>query len=193
MIAPEQRRVLLDRARRALSSLLAPRSSAGTPPATGSDSPLPGHNGIFVTLRCRGELHGCIGTLDAGLPLGRAVEGCSISAARDPRFPPLAASDLPETRIEISVMGPGRVVAGPGEIRAGTDGLIVTLGARRGLLLPQVATEHGWDASRLLVETCLKAGLPAGGWKAPGARVEAFEAEVFGEDDPGPGVSGSAG
>ncbi|HXI03518.1 MAG TPA: AMMECR1 domain-containing protein, partial [Candidatus Saccharimonadales bacterium] len=111
MIAPEQRRVLLDRARRALSSLLAPRSSAGTPPATGSDSPLPGHNGIFVTLRCRGELHGCIGTLDAGLPLGRAVEGCSISAARDPRFPPLAASDLPETRIEISVMGPGRVVA----------------------------------------------------------------------------------
>lgn len=155
----------------------------GDPQALPAAPALPPHAGVFVTLLTEGELRGCIGSLDPGQPLGDAVVGCAISAATDPRFLPLEPGELRSTRIEISILGPGRRIRSEDEIRVGIDGVRVSCGSRRGLLLPQVAPRLGWTARRLVEETCLKAGLPADAWRSTEAVVEAFPAEVFGEPE----------
>jgi AmmeMemoRadiSam system protein A len=138
--------------------------------------------GLFVTLHRGGRLRGCIGTLSPTGDLTRVVSEFALRAAlEDPRFPPLEERELGECAIEISVLTAPRPVAGPEEIEIGRDGLILELGGRRGLLLPQVATEWGFDPPRFLAEVCEKAGLPPDAWRRPGARVWAFEAEVFSE------------
>lgn len=138
--------------------------------------------GAFVTLEKGGELRGCIGSIHAAAPLAQAVSSSAISAAfRDPRFLPLAADELPEIEIEISVMSPIVTVANVEEILVGRDGLIITKGGQTGLLLPQVATEYGWDRETFLGQTCQKAGLPPDAWRSPNCRIERFSAEVFGE------------
>jgi AmmeMemoRadiSam system protein A len=137
--------------------------------------------GAFVTLHTGGELRGCIGRVDADTPLYLAVEQLAVAAAtRDPRFDPLRAEELPETRIEISVLSPPRA-GKPDEIELGKHGIVVTRGVRRGLLLPQVAVEHKLDRERFLDETCGKDGLPPGAWRDPSTRLELFTADVFGE------------
>lgn len=137
--------------------------------------------GVFVTLRCGGCLRGCLGTLDGRLPLGEAVVRLAGDAAEhDPRFPPLGAAELEGLGVDISVLAPPRPVQDPSEIVIGRDGLIVGDGHRRGLLLPQVAIEHGWDCEQFLAHTCLKAGLPWDAWRN-GASILRFEAEVFGD------------
>ena len=103
------------------------------------------------------------------------------SAFDDPRFPPLAPDELPQCTIEISVLTPARLIEGPEYIAIGQDGLILEAGRRRGLLLPQVANEWGFDAPRFLDAVCEKAGLKPGDWRAPGTRLWAFGAEVFSE------------
>lgn len=139
--------------------------------------------GAFVTLRTReGELRGCIGTINAVAPLHQAVASSAVSAAfRDPRFPPLQSGELERLELEISVMGPIELVTTIEEIEVGRDGLIISRGRYAGLLLPQVATEYGWDRLTFLDQTCLKAGLPRGAWRAEECRVEKFSAIVFGE------------
>ncbi len=137
--------------------------------------------GAFVTIHTGGELRGCIGRVDADTPLYLAVEQLAVAAAtRDPRFDPLRAEELPETRIEISVLSP-LVDGKPDDIEIGKHGLVITRGVRRGLLLPQVAVEHELDRERFLDETCAKAGLPPGAWKEPGTSLQLFTADVFGE------------
>lgn len=181
MIEPARRVALLAAARAALQG--------GEPSPAGDDSSPEGGSGpsspvsVFVTLRRLGELRGCIGVLEDPGPLEQAVGRCAVSASRDPRFPPLREEEWPEVRIEISVLGGWRPVAGPEEIVTGRDGLLVTQALHRGLLLPQVATEQGWDATRFLEQACAKAGLPPGAW-CRGARVQAFSAEVFSEAGP---------
>jgi len=138
--------------------------------------------GLFVTLRKAGELRGCIGTLAPDGDLTRIVPQFAIrSAFEDPRFPPLAPQELEQCTIEISVLTPARPIEGPDDISVGHDGLILEAGRRRGLLLPQVATEWGFDALRFLDAVCEKAGLRPGDWRAPGTRLWAFRAEVFSE------------
>jgi AmmeMemoRadiSam system protein A len=139
--------------------------------------------GAFVTIHVGGELRGCIGRVDADTPLYLAVEQLAVAAAtRDPRFDPLRAEELADTRVEISVLSP--VVSGkPEEIEIGKHGVVVTRGVRRGLLLPQVAVEHGLDRERFLDETCAKAGLPPGSWKEPETVLQLFTAEVFREPE----------
>jgi AmmeMemoRadiSam system protein A len=135
--------------------------------------------GVFVTLRLRGRLRGCIGRITPGDPLWRVVpEIARCSALDDPRFPPLGPHELDAIELEISVLGPMRGIRGPEEIRPGLDGLIIRRADRSGLLLPQVASEAGWDAVRFLEETCVKAGLPRGAWTLD-AEIVAFTAEVF--------------
>jgi AmmeMemoRadiSam system protein A len=137
--------------------------------------------GAFVTLTRDGELRGCIGYPDADRPLVEVVVGCAAAAAsRDPRFEPLSLLELTEIQIEISVLGPLLPVRDPAEILIGRDGLVVELGRRRGLLLPQVASEREWTAATFLTQTCLKAGLSPDAWQS-GAQVFRFEADVFGE------------
>ncbi len=138
--------------------------------------------GAFVTLHAHGELRGCIGHIEADRPLPDVVASCAVSAASsDPRFPPLTTSELPALEIEISVLGPLELVHDIDEIEVGRHGLLVESGWRRGLLLPQVAPEWGWDAPTFVAQTCRKAGLAPDAWPDSGARLYRFEAEVFGE------------
>jgi len=135
----------------------------------------------FVTLRRHGELRGCIGHVERDEPLGRILARAAVSAASaDPRFPSVTASELPELEIEISILGPLEPITSPDEIEIGRHGLVIEHGWHRGLLLPQVAPEWGWDRETFLAQTCHKAGLPRDAWKN-GAKVWRFEAEVFGE------------
>jgi AmmeMemoRadiSam system protein A len=107
------------------------------------------------------------------------------AAFEDPRFPGLSAEELPGCTIEISVLTAPRPVEHPEDIVVGRDGLIIELGGRRGLLLPQVATEWGFDRTTFLAELSRKAGLPPDAWQLPSARLWSFQAEVFAEGEEG--------
>ncbi|MBZ5535806.1 MAG: AmmeMemoRadiSam system protein A [Acidobacteriia bacterium] len=140
--------------------------------------------GAFVTLTQAHQLRGCIGYTAALKPLYETIMDCAVSAAtRDPRFAPLQAEELPRTHIEISVLSPMFEVKDVNEIVAGKHGLMISRGNRRGLLLPQVATEYHLTREKFLDQTCMKAGLPPKSWKEPGTRIEAFTAVVFGEPE----------
>jgi AmmeMemoRadiSam system protein A len=143
--------------------------------------PLSIRAGAFVSLHHDGQLRGCIGHIEGDEVLGILVPRSAIAAcSADPRFEPVAPHELPALQIEISVLGPFESVTDESRIVIGRDGLFVEEGWRRGLLLPQVATEWGWDREAFLAQTCHKAGLPIDAWKR-GARVWRFEAEVFHE------------
>jgi len=153
------------------------------PPRPVPVAELPQASGAFVTLKKDGALRGCIGTLECRRPLADEIARVAVSAAReDPRFPPVTASELPALSVEVSVLGPLEPIdpADPEAIIIGRHGLVVEHGWRRGLLLPQVAPEWGWDRDEFVAHTCRKAGLPMDAWRH-GAQVFRFEAEVFGE------------
>jgi AmmeMemoRadiSam system protein A len=138
-------------------------------------------SGAFVTLHKGEQLRGCIGYIVSEAPLYRTVIEAAVSAAfEDPRFPPVQAEELDGLEIEISVLSPPVDVKDLSEIVVGRDGLIVSDGFHRGLLLPQVATEYDWDREAFLSHTCLKAGLPAKAWRS-GVSIQRFEAQVFNE------------
>ncbi len=109
-------------------------------------------------------------------------EAARASAFNDPRFPPLQASELGEIGIEISVLSPLRRVASVEEVRVGVHGVMLRNGLYSGLLLPQVATEYGWDRETFLTHTCYKAGLPADCWRSDETEIEVFSAVVFSEE-----------
>ena len=136
--------------------------------------------GVFVTL-CKGKrLRGCIGQIEALRPLYATVRECARAAALDdPRFDPVAPAELSSLRLEISILSPLVVVA-PEQVEVGRHGLLISRGAQRGLLLPQVAVEWNWDRERFLEETCMKAGLSPDAWQH-GARIQAFTAQVLKE------------
>lgn len=167
---------------------------AGTPQVSPREleaaeaGPLAAARGAFVTLRKRGRLRGCIGYVEPRTSLASAVvENARHAARSDPRFPAVTPDELPELSIEISALTPLVPLRRPEEVVVGRHGLLVSQGGLRGLLLPQVATEHGLDAEQFLGETCRKAGLPRDAWRQ-GAQVSTFEAEVFGEESsPGEG------
>jgi AmmeMemoRadiSam system protein A len=139
--------------------------------------------GAFVTVHREGELRGCLGRLELDWPLGRTVAHlAALVSDSDPRFDPVSVHELPRLEVEISVLTPERPIDRLDEIEVGRHGVIVERGSRRGLLLPQVASEHGWDRETLLAHTCLKAGLPADAWRGD-VRILVFEAQVFAEKD----------
>jgi AmmeMemoRadiSam system protein A len=177
MLTRIERDALLRFARDTISAHL----SGGAPPSPVHLDESQHHAGAFVTLHADGDLRGCIGQPGSEGPLDAVVGHCAVAAAtEDPRFPPLTADELPQVNIEISVLTPIRQVDDVREIEVGRDGLIVQDGIRRGLLLPQVAAERGWDRDTFLSHTCLKAGLRPDAWRA-GAKISRFQAEVFSE------------
>jgi AmmeMemoRadiSam system protein A len=181
VLTAEQRQTLLSIARRSIEAV-----HDGRRPEldrAGLDEVLTRPSGAFVTLHTKsGDLRGCIGSIEAVAPLCDAVSSSAVNAAfRDPRFVPVTREELPNLHVEISVMSPIEQVADVAEIEVGRDGLIIRRGGRAGLLLPQVATEYGWDRETFLRQTCVKAGLPPDSWRSPDCRVERFSAEVFGE------------
>ncbi len=138
--------------------------------------------GGFVTLKKNGQLRGCIGYIEAIKPIIETVMDMAKSAAfNDWRFPPVTADEVPHIDIEISVLSPITQIDDPAVIEVGTHGIIITRGSDRGLLLPQVATERGWDRETFLEQTCVKAGLPVDIWREPGTKIEVFSADIFSE------------
>jgi AmmeMemoRadiSam system protein A len=174
-----QRIALLGIARRAVEGFV----GSGTIPAEeGAWGKLAAPGAAFVTLTKNGRLRGCIGFTEAVAPLFKVVQECAVAAAtEDPRFPPVTPKELPSLRVEISVLTPLFPIR-PEEVEVGRHGLMVSQGRMRGLLLPQVPVEWGWDREAFLDQTCLKAGLPPSAWQH-GATLEAFTAEVFGEEE----------
>ena len=137
--------------------------------------------GAFVTLKIEHRLRGCIGHVMGVSPLWLAVrENAEAAAFRDPRFPALGRDELAVVRIEISALTP-MSPSSPDDVVVGRDGILIERGSSRGLLLPQVAVEYGWNAETFLDATCRKAGLEAKCWRESGTTVSTFSAEVFGE------------
>ena len=177
------RKSLLRQARRAIANAIGVTPVADPIPNPQSQIPEDVLAGAFVTLKMKGQLRGCIGYPEPERPLVDVVEHCAVSAAiSDPRFPPLSPAEWDDVSLELSVLGPIEPVDHISEVVIGRDGLIVELGRRRGLLLPQVAAEWKWDAEQFAAQTCIKAGLPPDAWQK-GAKLFKFEAEVFSESD----------
>jgi hypothetical protein len=136
---------------------------------------------VFVTLTEHGELRGCMGILEPTRSLGEAVAIAAISAALDdPRFRPVASEELRAIHVEISVLGPATSIDDPATFQAGLDGVIVERNGRRGLLLPEVATEFSWGAVQVFDAACRKAGLPRDAWLDPATRLSTFRTVRFG-------------
>ena len=136
--------------------------------------------GVFTSLYLKCQLRGCVGYVIPAYSVYRAVaETARAAAFDDTRFSPLTIEEAPGLEIELSILSPPRPVA-PDAIEIGRHGLLIGMAGRRGLLLPQVPIEHGWDRATFLEQTCHKAGLAGDAWQK-GASIEAFTAEVFGE------------
>jgi len=136
--------------------------------------------GAFVTIEKHGQLRGCIGYILPMYPLYETVIEVAQSAAlKDPRFDPVQPKELPDLEIEISVLTVPEKISDPSTIEVGKHGIIMKRGFYQGLLLPQVATDYGWDRETFLEHTCLKAGLPRDAWKDKNTEISIFSAQVF--------------
>jgi AmmeMemoRadiSam system protein A len=183
MLTDGQRRALLTIAWKSVSAAVAGGQLAVLPPSN-----FPYASGVFVTLKHHGRLQGCLGTLECLQDLGQEVIRCAADAARsDPRFSPVTAEQLPGLSVEISVLGPLEPIDFDRPLSEclaiGRHGLVIERGRRRGVLLPQVATERQWTAEQFVQQTCIKAGLDPDAFRH-GAAVYRFEAEVFGVESP---------
>ena len=162
--------------------------SAGVPLPESFDAP----SGAFVTFRTYPErdLRGCIGYPYPVMPLKQALAESARSACHDPRFPVLKKEELGKITVEVTILTPPEPVTEKdpqkiiGSIGIGRDGLMIECRGRRGLLLPQVATEQGWDAPEFLQWVSAKAGLPPDAWTYPDARLFTFRGTIFSEKSP---------
>ncbi|MDE3180050.1 MAG: AmmeMemoRadiSam system protein A [Acidobacteriota bacterium] len=180
-LAAADQLALLRIARRALDKHIR-QQDLPPPPMPAPTLERPG--GAFVTLHKSGALRGCIGRYESANPLYKTVHECALSAAlHDPRFDPVRADEVPRLQIEISALSPLADVTAD-EVVPGLHGLLVSRAGFQGLLLPQVAVERGWDRICFLEQTCLKAGLDKDAWRR-GARIRAFTAQVFAENERG--------
>jgi len=172
----EERVVLLRLAHESILSALEHREISLDPPSPHFSEP----RGAFTTIYYQGQLRGCVGYVLAVISLYRTVaETARAAAFEDTRFPPVTSAEARALEVSLSILSPLRAIK-PDEVEIGVHGLIVSYGGRRGLLLPQVPVEHGWDRLTFIEQTCQKAGLPRDAWKN-GATLEAFTAEVFGD------------
>jgi AmmeMemoRadiSam system protein A len=170
---------LLSQARESIRSKLAGRSYPRNPP---DDPGLALASGAFVTLKKNGLLRGCIGRMESDLPLWETVALMARAAAfEDPRFPPVSEDELPGLSLEISVLTPFEPLDDPSLLEVGRHGLLIEKGFSRGVLLPQVAVDHGWGAEEFLANVCLKASLPTDAWKDPDTKLFVFSAVIIEE------------
>jgi len=177
-LTKDQEKSLLRLARQAIIHYL----EKGSPPEIETDDKtFKQKRGAFVTLKVKDQLRGCIGYPTPYKPLFETIVDVAISAAtKDFRFPSLEMKELHVTKIEISVLSLPKLIKDISEIEVGKHGIIITKELNRGLLLPQVSLEWGWDRETFLNHACMKAGLEEDAWKK-GAQIEIFSAEVFSE------------
>jgi AmmeMemoRadiSam system protein A len=174
--SPEERAILLRLAHEAIETALDGRPLLLDPPIPH----LAERRGAFTTIYRHGELRGCVGYVFPSNSVYQAVaETARAAAYDDPRFPPVSREEAPDLKVSLSILASPKPIA-PEQIEIGRHGLLISLAGRRGLLLPQVPVEHGWDRITFLEQTCRKAGLPSDAWQK-GAAIEAFTAEVFGD------------
>lgn len=151
------------------------------PPVETASTGLNAEHGCFVTIKQQEKLRGCIGNFVSNKPLYRLVQEMAQAAAtHDPRFYPMKPSDLADFTLEISVLSPLRKIDSVDEIQVGKHGIYIIKDSYQGVLLPQVATEYGWDRDTFLNHTCVKAGLPENSWTKD-CTIFIFTAQVFGE------------
>jgi AmmeMemoRadiSam system protein A len=182
VLDPRQQDALLRLARSTIERVIGGQSDGSTE-ADGEARPNL-NAGAFVSLHKKGQLRGCIGTFETSKPVVEQVaEMAEAAATRDPRFSPVSQAEINDLDIEMSVLTPPRTVESVDEIVVGKHGLVVSQGYRRGVLLPQVATEYGWDKETFLRHTCHKAGLPQDAWTDENTTIQVFTAEVFGEKE----------
>jgi AmmeMemoRadiSam system protein A len=173
-----ERAILLALAHDSIQAALQGREIPLDPPTPHLAEP----RGAFTTLYRRGQLRGCVGYVFPVASVYRTVaETARAAAFEDTRFYALSPEEAPELEIHLSILSVLRAIV-PEQIDIGRHGLLVSLAGRRGLLLPQVPVEYGWDRTTFLEQTCRKAGLPLDAW-LKGATLEAFTAEVFGDHD----------
>ncbi|HPP06624.1 MAG TPA: AmmeMemoRadiSam system protein B, partial [Syntrophorhabdaceae bacterium] len=174
-----EKRLLLEIARKTLEEYV---TEEKIPDFDIKDKRLLEKRGVFVTLKKNGALRGCIGYIDAVLPLYRAVVDMTVAASsRDMRFLPVHKGELKDIKIEISVLSPLRRINNIEEIEVGKHGLFLKRGNYSGLLLPQVAVEYGWDREEFLKQTCIKAGLYRDAWKEKQTEIYIFSCQIFSE------------
>ena len=183
-LSKKEQKTLLSIARAALKHYFETGSLPEDPERGFDVSPeLMRYSGVFVTLKKKGHLRGCIGSLVGQDPLVRGVVKNAMNAAlRDPRFSPVTRNELAELSVEISVMTPLRKITDYRTIRLGVDGVIVRRGNQQAVYLPQVATETGWRLDQFLEHLCQKAGLNRRSYTLEGMEFFVFQAQVFGEE-----------
>lgn len=173
-----ERRILLQIAHQSIVSGLSGEALKEVPVPARLREP----RGVFTTLYLEGELRGCVGYAMPIAPLHQAVaETARAAAFEDSRFCPVTREEAPRLEVSLSVLSALFPIQ-PEQVEVGRHGLLVSSGFNRGLLLPQVPTEYGWDQKTFLEQTCRKAGLPIDAWSR-GAKFEAFTAEVFDDGD----------
>ncbi len=180
-LSNDQKRKLLDLARRVVEKAARDGKRSSFPCEDESLSML---GAAFVTLHARGRLRGCIGHVEATMPLWDCVTDMAYAASTsDPRFMPVKPDEMDDLDLEISVLTPLEEVSDVESIEVGRHGLVMERGLNRGLLLPQVPTEQGWNREQFLGHTAMKAGLSPDAWRKKGTRLYSFEAIVFGEKE----------
>jgi len=187
VLSLNEKRALCAIARESIEARLFHRTQAM--PASGKGfrrcAEVVGSAGAFVTLHENGQLRGCIGRMRSELPLDETISEMALAAAfEDPRFDPVSRAEIADITIEITVLGILRKIASAEEIIVGNHGIYIIARGRSGVLLPQVATENGWNRLEFLNYVCLKAGLPPGAWQDADTQLFIFEGIVFGESDP---------
>jgi AmmeMemoRadiSam system protein A len=180
-IPPESQRRLLQLSRRTLEDFVrgaGRRSEEINDPYLRAD-----RYGAFVSLHAIDELRGCIGSCTPDRCLYETViEMTEAAASRDHRMEPVRAAELASIKIDISILSPLERVENPLALQVGRHGLYITSKGRRGVLLPQVAAQHGWDIQTFLEQVCGKAGLKKNAWKDPATMISTFTALVIEEE-----------
>ena len=177
-LSNSQKHELLDIARRSVEARLADRPLDWT---LKPDASVREPCGVFVSIHKHGELRGCIGHLEIDGPLVVATAECAVSAAfADPRFLPVSVDELDLVKFEVSVLSPLEPIDDVQTVEVGRHGILMEKNGQRGLLLPQVATEYGWDRTEFLKQTSIKAGLEPDAWQS-GATIYVFQSVVFEE------------
>lgn len=179
MITGAAKQALLEIARDAIRNKL--RNQSFTPDPR-EEQCLNERVGCFVTLKLDGQLRGCIGNFRSRRPLFQEVALMAVAAAtEDPRFAPLTPEELEQVSLEITTLSPLEKIQGPEDILIGQHGIYLEHGYQRGVLLPQVAIEHHWDALTFLQQTCNKAGLSSDMWQSAQTDIYRFNGQIITE------------